>query len=143
VSLGFFLIVVGVIFVSTPNLLGRIHDFFKDLTLQEVYPNIVFPVPRSDHPVLYNAIFQFCRAFAVFQIFVLGARFLLKEPIDRKAGTFSSFLFWSGAAWVVSLLMDKVIEWFAFLGWLVTLAGISLVVKSVITLVAEAFRKKT
>jgi len=139
VTLGFFLLLVGAIFAVTPNLSDRIYDFFKDLKFQEVYSDVYFPTPRSDHPVLYNAVFQFCLAFAIFQLLVLGARFVLKESIDRKAGTFSSLLFWFGAAWTVNLLMSKAFGWFAFLGWLVTLAGISLVVKSVITLVAEAF----
>lgn len=141
VTFGFLLLLVGTIFAITPNLPDRISDFFNDFELREITPHWMLPAPKSHHQVLYTAIFQFCLAFAFFQIFVLGARFVLNDPIGSKAGTVSSLVFWFSASWVVSLLIAKTIEWFRFFGLLITLIGISIVVKNAIVLMAQFFRK--
>lgn len=142
VTLGFFFLLVGTIFVVTPNLPDKISSFFLDFELREIAPNWMLPAPKSHHLVLYTAIFQFCLAFAIFQICILGARFILRDPIDKKAGTISSLVFCFGAAWVVSLLMVKTIGWFVFWGWLIALIGTSLVIKNAIVLMAQIFRQK-
>ena len=129
-SLGFFLVLIGVIFAFTPGLPGEISDFAHDLELQEVYPGVSFYAPVSAHPVLYNAAFQFCLIFAVFQVAILAARFILKESIGRKSGTFSGLFFWFGAAAVLRLLMAGSVDWFIFLGSLVVLVGIVVTVRS-------------
>ena len=133
-TFGFFLLLVGVVLVITPGLPDRIYAFLNDFRLQPFAPNIYFPAPRSNHPVLYTAISQFCLAFAVFQVFVLGARFVLKDTVDKKAGTVSSLIFWAGASWILSSLAATIIGWFAFVGLLITLIGISIVAKSSIIL---------
>jgi len=141
VNIGFFLLLLGVILAVTPNLSDRIYDFVNNFEIREITPNVYFPAPKSDHPVLYIAIFQFCLVFAIFQVFVLGARFILKDPINKKAGTFSSIIFWIGASWIVSLLIAKTIEWFVFLGGLITLIGISIVISNAIVLVTQLYRR--
>ena len=141
VTFGFLLLLVGTIFAITPNLPDRISDFFKDFELREITPHWMLPAPKSYHQVLYTAIFQFCLAFAFFQILVLGARFVLNDPIGSKAGTVSSLVFWFSASWAVSLLIAKTIEWFRFFGLLITLIGISIVVKNAIVLMTQFFRK--
>jgi len=141
VTLGFVLLLVGVIFVVTPNLVDKISDFFLDFELQEVAPNWQLPAPKTAHPVLYTAILQFSLVFAIFQIAVLGARFILRDPIDRTAGTISSIVFWFGASLILNSLILETVEWFLFLGLLIMLIGISIVVKNSIVLIAKIFRQ--
>jgi len=144
VSFGFFLLLVGAIFATTPNLLSKISDFIRDFKPQEVAPNWQLPAPEHplDHRVLYTAIYQFCLIFAIFQVFVLGARFMLRDSIDRKAGTISSLVFWFGASQIVSWLLNKTIDsWFVFVGWLIVLVGISIVIKNAIILATPLSRE--
>lgn len=139
-SFGFFLVLIGVIFAITPDLPDRIYDFYHDFQLQEVYPGgVSLPAPASNHPVVYGALFQFCLIFAIFQVIILVVRFILKESIKRKSGTFSGLFFWFGAAIALNLLKVGSIDWFIFIGWLVVLVGIVIVVKSAISF---AFWKK-
>ena len=142
VTFGLFLIIVAVIFMSTPDLLDRIIDFFRDFTLQQLAPYIYLPAPKSDHPTLYTAVFQFCLAFATIHIPILGARFLLKESVNRKAETISSILFWFGAAWIINLLLTIDIAWYTFLGYLIALIGVSIVTRSIIILIALTLHKQ-
>lgn len=138
VSLGFFLLLVGMIFAATPDLPSKIYDFGRDFGRQLVYPGVYFygPVsPVTSHTVVYNAAFQFCIGFAVFQVAILAARFALNESIGRKAGTFSGLFFWFGAATALWSLMAGSIDWFMFLGWLVVLIGVVIAVRCAIALV--------
>ena len=135
VSAGFFLLLVGMIFATTPNLPREIYDFFRGFGLQQVYPGVSFFAPTSNLTVVYNAAFQFCTFFGIFQVAILGARFVLRESVRRKGGTFSGLIFWFGAAAALWLLMAGSIDWFIFLGWLVVLIGIAITVRCAITFV--------
>lgn len=142
VTFGFFLMLVGVIFIVTPALIDRIREFLSDFRIREVAPNIFLPEPESNHPVVYTAISQFCLAFGIFQVFVLGARFLLKDPVSKKAETISSLVFWTGASWVVSMLAAATITWSAFIAWLLILIGTSIIVRSSVVLVVPTLVKE-
>jgi len=133
-SFGFFLVLIGVIFAITPNLLDRIYDFFHDFRIQDAYPGISLPAPASNHPVLYGALFQLCLIFAIFQVVIMVGWIILKESIKRKSGTFSGLFFWFGVAIALNLLKAGSIDWFIFIGWLVVLVGTVIVVKSAISL---------
>lgn len=137
VSLGFFLLLVGIIFASTPDLPKKIYDFGRDFRLQTVYPGVSFygPSSVSSHTAVYNAAFQFCIGFAVFQVAILAARFAINDSIGRKAGTFSGLFFWFGAAAALWALMVGSIDWFMFLGWLVVLIGVVIAVRCAIAFV--------
>ncbi|MEA2090359.1 MAG: hypothetical protein U9O89_06360 [Thermoproteota archaeon] len=142
VSFGFFLALIGVIFMITPNLWGEIRAFFRDFQLKEVRPDAHFPTPKSHHQVLYDAAFQFCLAFAISQILILIGRFILRESIDRKSGTFSGLFFWFGAAAALNLLSERSIGWFEFWGWIIILVGTVVVVRGTISLCTRALLKK-
>lgn len=135
VSFGLFLLLVGTIYVYTPNLIDGIKNFIQDFRIQQIYPGASFFAPSSNHPVLYNAVFQFCIIFAILQIGVLIARLVLRESIGRKAGTISGIIFWLGAAFALNSFMVGVIDWFVFLGWLVIIVGIVVTARSAIALV--------
>ncbi len=141
ITLGLFLLLVGVIFIITPDLLDKAYDFFRDIELVELYSDIYLPAPKSDHPVLFKALSRFCFYFAVLQIPVLAVRFILKDPAEKKAGGFSGLLFWFGAAWIIDLSMAEDTGWFTFLGYLIALIGICIVAKNALILGSKAFRK--
>jgi hypothetical protein len=141
VSFGFFLVLIGVIFVITPNLGDEIVDFFTDIELVEVYSNVFFPAPASSHPVFYTAVAQFCIAYGLLQIAVLILRVYLGDNLSRKAGTLSGTVFWLGAGYLLTVLSAANIEWFAFLSWLVIFAGLSLVVRSLVILLFGVVRR--
>lgn len=137
-SIGFFFVLIGIVFAANPDLITKISDFFRDFELQEVYPGVSFygpASPVSTHSVVFSAAFQFCFAFAVFQCGILAARFALRESVGRKAGTFSGMLFWFGAAVGVWALMAESIDWFMFLGLLVVLVGLVIAIRCTISFV--------
>jgi len=139
---GFFLMLIGTIYIVTPNLPKEVSDFFRDFELNEAYPTVFLPAPKSNHPVLYNAASQFAFAFALFQTFVLLLEFLLMAPVNKKAETFSGIIFWFGLAASLNMLRDGGITWFIFLGFIIILAGATLVIRSLITLSAKITRQK-
>ena len=136
-SFGFFLVLIGAIFLVTPNLSDKIVDFFKDFKLVEVYPNVSLPAPKSNHPVLYTAVAEFCIAYGLFQITILILRLYFGDYLDRKAGTLSGAVFLLGAGFLLNILSAQNIEWFAFLSGLIVFIGISLVVRSLVILLFE------
>ena len=103
-SFGFFLILLGAIFATTPGLYNRAIDFFHDFHMQEVYPGVTFFAPSPNHPVLYTAVFKFCLIFAIFQVVLMVARFMTRDTIGRKAETLTDVIFWFGAAAAVNML---------------------------------------
>ncbi|MGC8817103.1 MAG: hypothetical protein ACP5PX_04765 [Candidatus Hadarchaeum sp.] len=133
-SFGFFLILVGAIFSTNPNLPGEIHDFLQDLTLQEIYPGVKFFAPASSHLGLYAAAFNFSLALAIFNVLILALRFAFREPWGRRASTASSIFFWSGAVFSLSWLSNGAIDWFTFLGCILTFFGGSIVLGGAIRL---------
>ena len=142
-SFGFFVFLIGVIWVITPNLSQKVIDFFKDFELaEEIFPNVFLPAPADHHPVVYTALSRFCFVFGLFQIVILVLRFFFREPVDRVAGTFSGIVFWLGVGYVSNLLAAGAIEWFGFVGWFIVFIGLSLVVRSLLVLLfAFALRK--
>lgn len=142
-SFGFFLMLVGVIWIITPNLLEEVRDFFEDFKLEEeVFPNVFLPAPASSHPVVYTAVARFCFVFGLFQIFILVLRFIFREPVDKIAGTFSGMAFWLGAGFLANILSAETIKWFVFLGWIIVLIGLSLVIRSLVVLLSELVPRK-
>ena len=144
-SFGFFLLLIGVIWVITPNLFQEVVDFFKDFDLtEEIFPNVFLPAPAHPHRhiVVYTALAQFCFAFGLFQIIILVLRFFFRESIDRVAGTFSGIVFWLGVGFVSNLLAAEAIDWFGFIGWFIVFVGLSLVVRSLLVLLFEVALRK-
>jgi len=134
VSFGFFLIIVGVIWLITPNPYDEALAFAKDFHLENITENVYLPAPASPHPVVYTAIAQFCLTFGIFHIIVLGLRIVFKEPLNRKSGTVPSVVFWLGASYFLFALAAENISWFAFLAGLIIIIGLMIVVSSLIKL---------
>ena len=144
-SFGFFLLLIGVIWVITPNLFQEVVDFFKDFDLtEEIFPNVFFPAPAHPHrhTVVYTALVRFCFAFGLFQIAILVLRFFFRDTVDKVAGTFSGIVFWLGVGFVSNMLAAGDIEWFGFLGWFIVVIGLSIVVRSLLVLLFEVALRK-
>ena len=143
VSFGFFLLLIGVIWVITPNLFQEVVDFFKDFKLEkEIFPNVFLPAPAHRHPIVYTALARFCFVFGLFQIVILVLRFFFRESLDKVAGAFSGVVFWLGVGFVSNLLAAGAIGWFGFLGWFIVFGGLSLVVRSLLVLLFEVALRK-
>ena len=132
ISFGAFLIIVAIIYLTTPNIVREVEAFLRDFQLAEVFQNFWWFVPSTSHPVVYGAAERFCYIFGVAQIGILGLRFATRSSIHGKAETFSSVVFWLGAGYVVGLLSQGVFSWLSFIAALIILIGISIVVRSLV-----------
>jgi len=142
-SFGFFLLLIGVIWIITPNLFQKVIDFFNSFKPEEeIFPNVFLPAPAGRHTVVYTALARFCFAFGLFQIVILVLRFVFRESLNRIAGTFSGVVFWLGVGFVSNLLAAGTVKWFGFLGLVIVLVGLSLVVRSLLILLFEVALRK-
>lgn len=142
-SVGFFFVLVGAIFVITPGLFDKIIAFFSDFDVVSV-PNtkILLPAPASPgkHSVLYSAVTQFCFAWSLYQIAILALRFFVRSPLSKKAETVSNIVFWLGAGYLTNTFLNKTTKapkWFAFWAALILIIGVSLIVRAVIVAAAR------
>jgi len=140
-SLGFFFILIGAILLVTPNYHNEFVSFVRDFHLVKVTPNVSLPAPKSSHPIVYTAVMEFCIAYGLFQIAILVFRFVLRDPIDRKAGTASGIVFWLGAGYLLSMLLTESIGWFDFLAGLAIFIGLSIVIRGFVTLLFQFMRR--
>ena len=141
ISFGFFLILVGVIFINTPNLIDEIQNFFTDFNLVEVYSNVFLPAPRTSHPVIYTAVAEFSFAFGLIQIILLGLRFIVRDTLSRKAETFASIFFWLGMGLGFNMLAAEQIGWFALVAWFIIFVGLTILIRSMAVLLFKSHRR--
>ncbi len=135
IAIGFFLLLVGALFVITPNLFDNILDFFKDFKLVDV-PNtdIVFPAPEFPriHLTVYQAVGQFSIAVSLFQIFILALRFLIPSSWSKRSETVGNLLYWGGATFLIQLFLIESTQWFVFWSTLIIIVGVSMIARAVI-----------
>lgn len=134
ISFGFFLILVGIIWTVTPNFTEEVSNFFKDFHLAKVTNTIVFPAPKSNHPIVYTASKQFCLFFGAFQIVILALRFALREPFNRKIETLTGIVFWFAVGSFLYLLTNEVIGWFGFIAGVIISVGLTIITSSIFKL---------
>lgn len=137
-SAGFFFILVGTLFATMPNLFDNILTFFHDFDIVSV-PNteISLPAPKSpsDHLVVYSAVGQFSLMWGLFEIVILALRFFARSPLSKKAETVSNLVFWLGASYLIGTFLNETTTattWFAFWAVIITLIGVSLIVRAII-----------
>jgi hypothetical protein len=138
ISIGFFLILAGAIFISTPDLVTKIVAFFNNFTTVR-FPNttdVFLPVPVSlrAHLVLYNAAGEFSLIFGIFQILILILRFVFHSPLHRKAEGVSDIIFWLGISYLISLYLTPqitIVMWFIFWSMVIMLVGMSLIARAI------------
>jgi hypothetical protein len=140
-AFGGFLIIVGLVFVLTPNLSHDITAFFNDiittpLPLGSSTSNIMLPAPASPaaHNALYSAVMRFDIGIGILQVLILALRLQVKSWTRRVAETVGNLVFWFGAAILVNefLLMGTLKGWFEYWGALIVVVGISLVARAIV-----------
>ena len=140
ISAGFFFLLVGIIFVITPNLFGAIIDFFKDFKLVDVpHTDIVFPAPQfpGQHLTVYQAAGQFSVALAVFQIVILALRFVIPSAWTKRAETVGNFVYWAGASFLIQSFLIESTQWFVFWSTIIILVGVSLIVRAAVMAISR------
>jgi hypothetical protein len=138
-AFGGFLIIVGLIFASTPDLWQKINDFFNSITTVS-YPfggptstiSLLAPANPADHQVLYTALMQFSIAFGVLQVIILGLRLWVHSKTSRIAETLGNAVFWFGATILVNffLLTGTLSGWFEYWTALIIVVGVSLIARA-------------
>lgn len=136
ISFGAFLIIIAIIYLRTPNLVQEVKAFVSDFQLVELFQNFWWYAPSGNHPVLYAAAEQFCYAFGLVHIVILGLKFARRSPTHGKADTFSSIVFWLGAGYIIGLLSQGVFLWLSFIAGLIILIGISIVARALVLVFA-------
>jgi len=133
-SFGFFVLLLGAMWVATPNLSEEVKTFFnpENWRLQNVTENITFPRPERHYPVLYTAAMQFCIIFGAFQIAILALRFFLHEPLDRIEETLGGIVLWFSFSFFLNLLTNEAISWFSFLAGIIVSVGLSIIVRGIV-----------
>jgi hypothetical protein len=141
-------IILGIVIVSTPDILQKTNAFFGDLTTVN-YPlgsssTLQLPVPAhpAQHIVVFTALANFILGIAILQIVILPLRLIVRSPIRRIAETVGNLVFWLGAAVVanVSLLAATLVGWFQFWAWLIILIGLSLIARFAVYFATKSFR---
>lgn len=142
ISAGFFFILIGVIFVTTPNLFDNILAFFSDFDIVNV-PNTVIHLPAPKYPptspsansAVYSAAWQFSLVWSFFQIVFVVLRFIAGSPWSKKAETASNIVFWLGTSYLIQTLLNETATtttWFVFWAEVIMLIGVSLIVRAFI-----------
>ena len=135
ISIGFFFLLVGTLFVINPDLFGSIIDFFKDFELVDVpHTNIMLPAPESPqlHLTVYQAARQFSIALGVFQVVILALRFVIPSSWGKRSETVGSFVYWVGASFLIQYFLIDSMQWFVFWSTIIILAGVSIIVRAVV-----------
>ena len=140
ISAGFFLLLVGVIFVITPNLVDLIIDFFRDFKLVDVPNiNIVFPGPEfpRNHLTVYQAAGLASAALCVFQIVILALRFVIPSSWGKRAETVGNFVYWAGVAFLIQICLVESTQWFIFWSTLIIIIGVSLIARAIVMAISR------
>ena len=140
ISLGAFLILVGVVFATTPNLFDKIVAFFNNFDIVPVSGiPIYLPAPTAPwaHAALYSAVTQLSLGLGILQILILALRLIAHSPLNKTAETVGNLVFWCGTNYLVSTLLNETTTlriWFAFWSGIIVLIGVSLIIRAVILL---------
>ncbi len=143
IAVGGAFIIIGMLFLVTPDLGGKISAFFGDITSRSFYfpgsttSMISLPVPANpaSHSILFMAIAQFCIGVGILQILILALRAAVRSRIGRIAETVGNLIFWFGAAYLVTVFLNSATtyrEWFAFWSSLLILIGVTIIVRGTI-----------
>jgi hypothetical protein len=139
ISFGVFLVLVGIIYILTPNFSLSIERFFQDFQSVQVVEGIYLPAPIHGHSVFYFAVAEFALLFALSHIAFLIYEFGRGLSLKRKAETSSDIVFWFGASYIAYSLSIESLTWFQSWAFLVVVIGISIIVRAAIV----AARKPT
>jgi hypothetical protein len=137
-AVGAVFVLIGIVFITTPNLINDAREFFSDFTTLQV-PNTSIQLPAPAHPAnhaaLYGAMAQFTLGISILQILMLALRLVLRSPTRRTAETVGNLVFWFGATYlIITLLNDAttVDTWFMFWAAIIVVLGVSLIARALV-----------
>ncbi len=144
ISAGFFFILAGTIFITTPNLIDGITEFFRDFTTIQIPRIEGIYLPAPDHPAthltVYSAVGQFSLIWGIFLIAIMGLRFAAHSPLNKKADNAGDIVFWLGAYYLLTTILNEATThatWFAFWAEMIMLGGVSLIVRAIVLATAR------
>jgi len=159
ISAGFFLILIGTLFIGTPNLLNEVVTFLNNFKVVAVgNTNIQIPTPQNlaTNAKMYPAVQGVCLAardfslvWGVFLIAMLGARFLFDSSLRRKAENLGDIVFWLGATYLIETFLvtplqasiisdsDLALNWLKFWASVVMFIGVSLIARAIFLAAAQ------
>jgi hypothetical protein len=144
IAVGGFLIILGLVTVSVPNILDQINNFFGDLTTRSspfASGTIQLPIPAHlhNHSAVFHAALNFAIGIAILQAIILPLRLLYKSTLRRIAETIGNLIFWVGAAIVANVFLLSFTSngWFQYWASLIILAGVSLIAQGIVHLTAS------
>lgn len=115
------MVLLVLLYLVNPSLPSSLAAFVSDFENKEVAPYIFLPAPKSNHPELYFALFQFSMVFGFMYVLATFFRFAERDRGYKKAATISNLVFWFGLALLSVLLRAELVSWFAFVGFLAVL----------------------
>jgi len=140
ITIGFSLLIVGILFVLTPTLYSETLDFVQSFGLVDVSnTDIVFPAPEFPriHLTVYQAIGQFSIAWGLFQIVILALRFVIPSSWSKRAETVGNLVYWGGTAFLIQLFLIESTQWFVFWSTLIIIVGFSLIARAIVMAVSR------
>jgi hypothetical protein len=155
VSVGFFFVLIGVLFINMPNLFDNVVKFFNHWqTFHLKTTNVDVPVPEhlGDNVAqgVYLAARDFSLIWGIFLGVMLGLRFMFDSPTRRKGQNVGDAVFWLGAAFLIQTLLIETMpgesieqmrwSWLAFWGAVIALIGVSLIARAIFLVAARIAR---
>ncbi len=147
---GGFFIIVGLMFVITPDLWGKMVAFFGDFTTKS-YPtsststlSLWVPANPAAHLDFFMAVVYFFLAMGILQVVILAVRSAFKSRVGRIAETLGHAIFWlgGGVTAYVFLLAGTLTGWFQFWALLIILVGVSLIARGGVLFAARSMKPK-
>jgi len=138
ISVGFFFILAGTIFLTTFNLLEKVTDFFQPqnwetILVPNTQVNLPVPIAPSSYVTIYQAIGLFSLVWAFFEIAMLVIRILTGSPLRRKVDNVSDVAFWLGVYYLIGTRLTETVTqsgWFAFWALIIMLIGVTFLVRA-------------
>ena len=122
------------------NLFGKIIDFLKDITIVDV-PNTEISFIGIESPLLhltvYEVAIQISLALVLFQVIILGLRFIFHSSWIKKSETVGNMVYWGGTAYLIQFFLIESTQWFVFWSTILIVVGISLISRAIVMSVAR------
>ncbi|MEM3675358.1 MAG: hypothetical protein QXG08_07810 [Candidatus Methanomethyliaceae archaeon] len=139
ISIGVFLVLLGLVCMLTPNIGEHLIGFLspENWRISKVGQGLFLPEPNTHYPVLYNTASYFCFAFGAFQIVILLLRVVLHDPLNKIGETLSEAIFWMGMNFFFGMLASNALGWFGLFAAFLMLVGASIITKSIFKLIGS------
>jgi len=83
---------------------------------------------------------QFSLIWGIFLIAIMGLRFAVHSPLNKKADNAGDIVFWLGAYYLLTTILNEATThatWFTFWTEMIMLGGVSLIVRAIVLATAR------